>query len=792
MCTVFFLAITGQGYTYAELKDTADFLKRELLLVKDVASVKTWGEQQEIVELELARARMAELGISITSVIATLNRQNQISDAGRVKVDNDHLRITPTGAFKSIEALGDLLVQSDAAGNLIYLKDVVAIHHSYQDPPPWIMRHNGRPAIGLGISTVDGGNVVEMGEAVRRRIVGLTADIPVGMQLEDIAYQSDLVAASVKSFLINLVEAVVIVIIVLCVTMGLSSGLLMGAVLLLTIFGTLIGMQLLSIDFQMISLGALILALGMLVDNAIVVTEGILVRVQQGMNRKKAAVETVSQTAWPLLGATIVAVLAFAAIGTSQDTTGEFLKSLFLVMAISLFLSWVLAITLTPLFCVQFFPKSKKNRQKDPYAGKFYQWYRKFLDHCLCHRALSLMLLGGMLVAAMFGFSHVENNFFPDDSRNQFMLNYWRPEGTHIQNVSEDLERLEQYLGKLDDVATTTTFIGQGALRFVLTYDPEMPNSSYGMILVTVHDHKRIDPLFNFLRADLAEQFPDSRIELKKFRRGPGEDAQIQARFSGSDITVLRQLSQDTEAIIAADPVAVDIRNDWRQPVQTIRPRVIEAVARRMGITRPEISDALAMNFSGKTIGMFRQGDTLLPIQIRAPQKERETVERINDIVVFSPINGKAVPLRQIVNDMHTAWENPMIRRLNRRRTLTVSCNPIYGTPDTLLARLQPKIEAIALPPGYILEWGGDYENSMDAKKRIISNGAGFFSGHDLHCCSALQWHQADHYYFFMSAAGKYRNHRRIAPHGSTLRVHVYSRIPGAIWNDHQKRSGTH
>ena len=640
-----FFALTGEGYTYEELKDTADFLKRELLLVNDVARVEIWGDQQETVELELSRARMAELGISMDQILSTLNRQNLMVDAGRVLVNEDHLRMNPTGAFNTVEDLGELLVQSDGTGNLIYLKDLVTIRRGYQDPPQWMLRYNSRPALGLGIATVDGGNVVEMGQAVRERIEQLTADIPVGMQLEVIAYQSDLVDASVNAFLINLVQAVAIVIAVLCITMGLSSGMLMGVILLLTIFGTLIGMQLLDIDFQMISLGALILALGMLVDNAIVVTEGILVRIQQGMNRKKAAIETVAQTAWPLLGATFVAVLAFAAIGTSKDTTGEFLMSLFQVMAISLGLSWVLAITLTPLFCVQFLPKKKSDKQSDPYGGKFFHLYRRFLDICLGHRTLSLMVLALILIAALVGFTFVESNLFPNDSRNQFMLNYWRPQGTHIDKVSEDLQRLEKYLIEMDEVAETATFMGQGALRFVLTYEPEMPNTSYGQILVTVRDHKKIDGLIAALRSDLPDYFPDAKIELKKFRRGPSEGAQIQARFSGPDIEELRRLSQKAEAIMAVDPVTTDIRNDWRQPVPTLVPRVNEAVARRLSITRPQIADAVAMNFSGKTIGMYREQDKLMPINIRAPKNEREVVDRINDVVVFSPVTGRTVPL---------------------------------------------------------------------------------------------------------------------------------------------------
>jgi multidrug efflux pump subunit AcrB len=307
------------------------------------------------------------------------------------------------------------------------------------------------------------------------------------------------------------------------------------------------------------------------------------------------------------------------------------------------------------------------------------------------------------------------------------MVNYWRPEGTHIQRVSEDLYRLETYLAGMEGVSGTTTFVGQGALRFVLTYDPQMPDTSYGQILVTVDDQGVIDGLIKTLRADLPAHFPDAMIELKKFRRGPSEGTEIQARFSGPDIAVLRRLSEKAEAIMAGDPQAVDIRNDWRQQVPTLRPRVAEAAARRLGITRPRVADALAMNFSGKTIGLYREGDDLIPIRVRAPEAERAVVERINDIVVFSPATGRAVPLQQIVTGMETRWEDPIIRRYNRRRTITAGCNIADGNPSTLFARLSPKIAAIAMPAGYTLDWGGDYEQTVDANKGLFQMVPVFF-----------------------------------------------------------------
>lgn len=715
-----FFAITGEGFSYEEIRRTADFLKRELLLVKDVASVETWGEQQEIIELALSRARMAELGISFEEIIGTLNLQNQVVDAGKVKVGSDYIRITPTGAFASVEDLGELKLRSDNQGNLIYLKDVVTIKRKYQDPPRWLLRHNGQPAIGLGIATVDGGNVVTMGRAVKQRLADLKADIPVGMSLENIAYQSDLVENSVKEFIINLVEAVAIVIAALCLTMGLSSGILMGVVLLLTILGTFIGMRLLGVDFQLVSLGALILALGMLVDNAIVVTEGILVKAQQGMTRRAAAIETVRQTAWPLLGATFVAILAFAAIGTSKDTTGEFLLSLFLVMAISLGLSWIFAITLTPLFCVQYLPKTKDGDEKDPYGGRVYTIYRNFLDMCLRHRLMTLTLLFILLIISFAGFTTVPHSFFPDDSRNQFIVNYWTPQGSHINIVSEELKELENHLVKQKGVTGVSTFVGQGALRFLLTYEPQMVNESYGQLLVTVSDYRVIDDLISELRSYIPGSFPDARIELKKFKRGPSKGSQIQIRFQGPDGDVLRSLSEQMKAVMATNPNAIDINDDWRQQVLTVHPKVNESVARRLGITRPKIADALAMNFSGKRVGIYREQDKLIPIMVKAPENERDSVDQIKNVVVFSPATGAAVPLSQIITGIQSSYEDSIIRHRDRRRTITVGCNPLKGTPATLLAQLGTKMDKLEIPAGYSMSFGGEHEESGDAQRGLF------------------------------------------------------------------------
>jgi len=363
------LAISGKGFSYKELYDYADFIKRELLQVQDVAKVVTWGNQQEQVFVEISRSKMTHMGISLKEIYRTLAKQNLVVPSGAVKVDTDYIRIHPTGELDSVTEIGNLLIRGDDPNKLIYLRDLATIYRAYITPPTQHLRIDGKPAIALAISTVEGGNVVTMGKGIGKRLKELAAQTPLGIEMAPIYVQGDIVAKSVNSFVINLLEAIVIVIVVLMIFMGLRSGLLIGGVLLLTVCSTIVVMYIYEIELQRISLGALIIALGMLVDNAIVVTEGMLIRIQKGMDRIEAANRVVAQTMWPLFGATVVAVLAFAAIGLSQDSTGEYLRSLFQVMLISLGMSWLIAITVTPLLCVMFLKKGSAGEQADPYCG---------------------------------------------------------------------------------------------------------------------------------------------------------------------------------------------------------------------------------------------------------------------------------------------------------------------------------------------------------------------------------------------------------------------------------------
>ena len=490
-----YFAITGDKCSYAELKDYSEFLKKKLLLVNDVAKIDLWGLQEENIFIEINRAKIANLGIEPSQIQGVINSQNLVEPAGKIKVGSEYIRFQPTGNLVTEDVIGELLL-SNAEGKLIRIKDVAKITRGYAFPPSKILRYNGQKAIGLGISVEAGGNVVNMGKAVKQCLADFKDTLPEGMSINIINFQADRVTKALDVFVENLIEAIVIVIVLLLIFMGFRAGVIMGVVLLLTILGTFIGMYIKEIELQKMSLGALVIALGMLVDNAIVVADGFMIKRQLGLPREQAAIETVNETQWPLLGATLIAILAFTAIGFSPGNTGEFCRSLFWVMAISLFLSWILAITITPLLCIWFLPEPK-NQEAMPFQSKPYKLYRRFLHFCIYNRFKTILVLVAMVAAAIYGFTHIPPAFFNVSGRNQFYIDYWRPESTHISETSNDVKKIEDFIRKQENVKCVTSFIGEGSLRYLLSYNYQSPNSSYAQLLIETESLEVIPKLID-------------------------------------------------------------------------------------------------------------------------------------------------------------------------------------------------------------------------------------------------------------------------------------------------------
>ncbi|WDD96690.1 efflux RND transporter permease subunit [Thalassomonas actiniarum] len=722
-------AVTGEGFAYNDLKDYVDFLKRDIELVDGVSKVSIAGEQQEVVYIEVSANKMASLGISPDTIYSLLTSQNTVQAAGAIHGGTEYIYVHPTGEYSSVKALEDLLITSSGSNKLIYLKDVATVSKGYKEVPDNLINFDGKQAINVAISFASGVNVVKVGEAIDKRLAQLEQFRPAGINIGVIYDQPKEVDKSVGAFVLNLVEAVAIVVVVLLVFMGLKSGLLIGLILLLTVLGTFLFMKWFAIDLQRISLGALIIALGMLVDNAIVVVEGILIGQSKGQKKLEAAKAIVGQTIWPLLGATVIAIVAFAPIGLSPDATGEFAGTLFWVLFISLFISWITAITLTPFFAHLLFKETpeqngdKKEAQADPYQGAFFTFYKGLLDICLRFKALTMLVVIGLFVLSVWGYGLVKQAFFPPSTTPIFLIDLWMPQGTDIRDTAAISDIIEQELLTYEQVEHVTATVGKGAQRFMLTYDAERSYAAYAQLLVRVKNSEVIVPTMELAQTYVDGNHPQLMTKFKRLEIGPSPSAKVEAEFTGPDADVLRQLAAQAIDVFHQAGGTVNVRHNWRERTKVFQPHFNETQARRLGITRQDVDDMLQMNLSGLTIGLYREGTSLLPIITRLSASERESA--VESLRIWSPIYQQLIPIRQVIDDAVIIWEDPLIQRRDRKRMITVMMDPDFKTGETatsLRNRVIRQIEAIDLPVGYALSWGGEYADSSEASSAIFSS----------------------------------------------------------------------
>jgi multidrug efflux pump subunit AcrB len=723
----FLLAISADGFSYAELEDYTKNIQKELSVVPGVARVDLWGVQQKRIYLDIANTQFSQLGITVGDLERTLKLQNQVVDAGQVNYQLQRMRIAPTGEFTDAKTIGDLAIIPELKTNnkksdeIIRIRDFAEVKEEYLEPPQQLMRYSGLPAIGVALAPLPGVNAIAVGQAIDQRITQIQRTLPRGIEIHKISWQSDIVAESINAFLINLVEAVVIVLIVLAFTMGFRAGMIIGVSgLILAILGTFIVMKILHIDLQRVSLGALIIAMGMMVDNAIVVVDGFMSRLQKGMSRESAGVEAAKISAWPLLGATIVASMAFYPIFSSTYDTGEYAGSLFTVITVSLVLSWILSQTVTPLLCMSFMPDPKPLAEgEEALNNRFYRGYKSLLATIVRFRLIFTICMCALLVLAILGFRFVPIMYFPDSSRLQVMIDYWSPEGTRIQVVSSDVENLEKKLLKDEGVTSVSTFIGQGPPRFYLPVESEFPYSSYAQLIVNMKSLKDVDRLVAALPAWNNNQFPQSLVRVRKYAVGAFNNWKIAARFSGpanADPAVLRDLAEQAMTILKASPDAIDVRMDWRERVLQIVPDYQQERARWAGISRLDLAQALQRSSDGFPVGLYREEDNLIPIILRQPEDERDTAAvDLPLLQVSSQLSTQTTPVSQVVNGIHLMWTDPIIWRWDRKRSVTVQCSPYKVTASTLRNHVLPQFEKIKLPPGYTLTWDGEYKSSKES-----------------------------------------------------------------------------
>lgn len=716
-----YYTLTGEGYSPADLMNYAEELRRELLLVEGVAKIEITGDQDEAIFVEISRDRIASLGVSVNDVYDTLVAQNAVAPAGDMVLGDERITIRPTGEVSSVDAIGNLVVASGTG--LTRIRHIANVTRAYQEPARFKARYNGEPALIIGVSNVTGANVVRLGEAIDQRLAEIEFERPIGMELHEVYHQGKVVDGAILDFVNNVIAALVIVFLTLFVFMGFRSGMIMGATVLMTMAATLLFMYFLDVPMHRISLGALVISLGMLVDNGVVVTDGMLVGVQAGKKKLDVAIDVTRRNMKPLLGGTLVGVIAFAPIGFAPGDTAEFTGHLFWVVMIALGLSWFFAFTLTPLLCFHVFKEeTPKEQDKPKEENRFYRSYRTAIAWALSHKPIVLGLTVLIFATAMYGFTTVRQGFFPASTTPQVIVDYWLPEGTDIERTMEDMIRLEQYAMTVDGVESVQALAGANSLRYMLTYDTGTNNAAYGQLLMRTSDYNENDRILEIMQTYIDNEFPEGNGRAWKFILGPGGGAKIEASFQGPDPSVLRDLANQAKAIMVADPGALLIRDDWRRQVPVVQPVYSESKGERLGISREDLANTLQTNYSGRTLGVYREGDDLIPIISRAPENERIDPFSIASIQIVSETSGRVLPIMQVGDAIGMIWRDNRYLREDRILTIKAQADPRPGVySDDLFQRLRPQIEAIELPAGYTLTWDGEYGDSTEAQSSLAT-----------------------------------------------------------------------
>ncbi|MEM9797165.1 MAG: efflux RND transporter permease subunit [Pseudomonadota bacterium] len=714
-----YYAVTTPGYSDADIHEIATFLRREVLTVDGVSNAQVLGLPEEAIFVEPDSRVLTQAGLAPGLILDALGDATAIVPTGSVGTTGRELSVDAPSPGSGVGLIGG--VTFGVGGEVIDLRDIAEVSRGRVEEPSQIIRHNGAEAFTLGIAGLTSRNIVDVGAAVEARLDAVADRLPLGVEVQPIYEQHRVVDEANQGFLLSLALSVGVVIAVLALFMGWRAALVVGITLLLTVTATFFGMFLTDTKVERISLGALIIAMGMLVDNAIVVAESMQQRMRQGVKAVDAAEEAVGRTGVPLLGATIIGIMAFAGIGLSPDASGEFLFSLFSVIAISLLLSWILAVTVTPLLSAYIFTVGGLKEGEDAYGGRIFRAYGWLVGWTLRLRWLVIVGLIGITVACIGAFAGVKQQFFPPAMTPLFYLEYKGAQGGAIQTTSEDLAVIEEWLLERDDVAAVTATAGAGLTRFLLTYEPEAPEPTYGELVIRAKSQEAIPSLRAELDLFVARALPWAQVQTRRIIYGPAVPADIEARFSGPDPDVLRALAQETKARLQDSTDLLHSEAiDWREREAVLRPDFAEARGQALGIAREDVATAVALATDGVSAATYRERDRLIPVIVRTPRAEIATAGGLLDQPVWSEATGTYLPLEQVIDGFEVLARDTLIERRDRVPTITVQANVVDGlTPPTVFAEIRPVIEAIPLPPGYALEWGGEFESAGEAQQSL-------------------------------------------------------------------------
>ena len=713
-----FYGLTGSGHSYRELEDEAKLIKNEILKVKDVAKVEIYGTQTPTIDISVSPSVMARSGITMADIARAFEAQNKVVDAGGIDVGSNRLRIESTGNFYSLDDIRNLTIVS-RTGEHFRLADITRIEESYQTPASNLMSINGQPAVGIAISTVPSGNVVDMAAAVKESLQQMSGSMPEGFELVTLYDQGYESAVANQGFILNLIISVLTVVAILLFFIGFKNGLLIGSGLVFSIFATLIVMLCTDIALQRMSLAAIIIAMGMLVDNAIVVSDSALVNMQRGMRKRVAIMRACSSTALPLLAATVIAILTFLPIYFSPHITGELLSSLVIVIGVSLMFSWVFALTQTPFFIQEFVRRPRPEELKSAlFDGKYYNMFRRSLHWVIKHRYATIACMVLLLVLSAWSFKFIPKVFVPALDKQYFTVDVWLPEGSNIDETGKLAEEMAAYIRTHGEAEMVSTFIGRTPPRYYLSNVAFGPQSNYTQLLVKCHTSEESRRLNAALQDSIRLKFPGPLIKVNKFELSPLTEAVIEARFLGPDPAVLDSLVGQAIEIMRRNPKVADARNEWGNMALMLRPVYDPVKAGELGITKAQMMQSVKSISDGVPVGIYRDNEKKVPVLLKSEGYDITDAASLGN---FSVWNGeRSAPLSQVTERIETTWEFPQMRTYNRQLSMAAMCGVKPGhTMAEVHGEIRSEIEAMPLPPGYTFFWDSQYKDQGEAMEAI-------------------------------------------------------------------------
>ncbi|WP_065218904.1 MULTISPECIES: efflux RND transporter permease subunit [Butyricimonas] len=744
-----FYAITTDGIGDEELLDYAQLVKRELQEVEGVRRVEIYGNRTACINIEVLQDKMANLGVHPMEILSTLNSQNKTVYPGYFNSGDQRLRVAINDSYQSVEDIRNLIIQGHENDQL-RLRDIASVTEGYEEPSRNEMRYDGKRAFGLAVSMEKGGNIVSLGKKVDEELQQLKESrIPTGVEFHKVFFQPDRVNDAIGVFMVNLIESVIIVILVLMLTMGFRSGVIIGTGLVIIVLGSFVVLYLFDGTLQRVSLGSLIVAMGMLVDNAIVIVDGILVDLERGVKRPAALTNIAKKTAMPLLGATVIAILAFFPIFISPDTTGEYVRDLFIVLAVSLLLSWVLALTHIPIHADHSLKVKRKKEGENLYDSKIYRLFRQFLTFMLWHKSMAIGVVVILLAVTAFLYRYIPQGFFPDLSYTQLYIEFKMPEGTRVERVESDLAEIEEYLMERPEITHVTTSIGGTPARYNLVRSIAEPSMSYGELIVDYTTPEALKETMDELQDYLTANYPDAYVRMKRYnlmyKKYP-----IELMFTGPDPAVLKDLTEQAEQIMRDESAVMLVTNDWEPMTPTLMVNYYQPIARAIGLSRSDVGLSMLSATDGMPLGSYYEGVHAKPIYLKSLDSKGEQVEALDNIPVWSMLPSTAalneetlkgllmgttsgedllsqtigsIPLNQATRGITMKWEDPVVRRYNGQRAMRAQCNNAPGyTAESARSLLLPKINEIVLPEGYAMQWLGEHKASGDSMRYLFAN----------------------------------------------------------------------